>query len=89
MAKDWEGRNVPDDEPADKVIKVWQVTPHVGDSHFDSYVERGWQDMLAYLNSSLEGWLERVEPDDLAEGVTLTFKLVDMTVGAYREMIAD
>lgn len=84
--KDWQGREVPDDEPDDKLIWVWEVSPHIGDTQYTDYVERGWQDMLAYVRGSLDAWLESFTDDELYEGVTLTFRRVQMTVGQYKEI---
>lgn len=83
---DWQGRLVPPDEPDDKVIKVWQVTPHPGGKHLgDSAVWRSWHDMRLYVKGNLEELLERDEV--MGDGLTLTFKVVEMTVGDYREIV--
>lgn len=83
---DHDGRPVPPDEPADKAILVWHVSPHTGDPAYDVFVERSWQRMLEYVGSNLDYWLERHDEGQLRRGVTLTFKLADTTVGEYAEL---
>lgn len=82
---DWEGLPVDKNEPADKEILVWEVSPHF-DSRYTDAVERSWQRMLDYVTDGLEGWLENHTARELlAEPVRLSFRLRKMTVEDWRE----
>lgn len=83
---DWEGLPVPENEPDDKEILVWEVSPHF-DSTYDVCVERSWQRMLEYVSDGLEEWLERYTVEELLEEpVKLSFRLRKMTVAEWRDM---
>lgn len=83
LEKDWRGRPVPPGEGPDTKITVWEVSPHPGTSDYDAFWEREWQSMLSYTASTLEYWLETFTEEELREGVTLTFKLVDIHLEDY------
>ncbi len=85
---DWEGKPVPPDEDPAKLIKVWQITPHLTDSSYDSCLIRSWQGALEYVKQNLEICLEgRSAEDLLSYGISVHFKLVQMTVGDYHEIM--
>ena len=83
---DWEGSLVPENEPDDKKILVWEVDPHPSNSDYDVLWERSWQRMLEIVSNSLETHMERFTPEELREGVSIKFKLVEMTVGEWRKL---
>lgn len=75
---DWQGHVVPKPISPDEKLTVWEVTPHIQTDSCDSMVERGWQEMLSTVGTGLDAWLERYTEEELREGVTLTFRLIDM-----------
>lgn len=82
--KDWEGKPIPPDENPSKLIKVWQITPHLTDSSYDNCLIRSWPGALEYVRQNLERCLEAPSAEDLlSHGVSVHFKLVQMTVGDY------
>jgi hypothetical protein len=82
---DWQGRPVPPNEADETAIKVWQVSPHPILRDGFAYVERSWRKMLDLVTNNLDVMLER---ESVAEdGLTLTFKVVEMTLGDYREIV--
>lgn len=71
MPNDYQGRPVPENEPDDKVILVWTISPHPMTDEYSHLVCRSWQDMLdtfKYMDIFLEQLLEK------------------MTVGQYKEI---
>lgn len=89
MNTDWQGREIPADEPDDAVIDVWEVEPHLGNDHYTHLVERSWQDMLKYVGSQLDFWLEQFDEDDLREGVTIKLRVRKMSKSEYAEYEAN
>lgn len=89
MKTDWQGKEIPADEPDDAVIDVWEVSPHLTDDHFDCYVERSWQDMTDGVENGLAMFLEWFDEEQLREGVTITFKLKAMSKQEYEEIVAN
>ena len=85
---DWEGKPVPPDEDPAKLIKVWQITPHLTDSSYDSCLIRSWRGALEYVRQNLEICLEAPPVEDLlSHGVSVHFKLAQITVGDYNEIM--
>lgn len=83
---DWEGRPIPADELPDAIVTVWEVEPHPGSTSHTHYVCRSWQEMLAYVRSHLDGWLEDHEAGELQDGITLTFRLAEMSKSELTEL---
>jgi hypothetical protein len=67
-------------------MTVWEVTPHPGTTRFDCYVDKDWAAMLRYVADNLDALLERHEPGQLAEGVTITIREVEMSEEEYAEI---
>lgn len=91
---DWEGHPVPSDEPDDKSILVWEVSPHPQQTYSSEEGDvmwcRSWQEMLGTVGDHLEEMLEGVDREDLIhEGFAVKFRLRKVTVGQYREMVQD
>lgn len=65
---------------------MWEVS--VTDGEYDSYLIRGWQDMLNFVRDHMEHMLENADTDaELAdEGKSVTVKLREMTRGRYDEI---
>lgn len=83
---DWQGIPILEYEDPEYVIRVYEITPHP-EAPDSRLVVRSWQEMLRYVSDSLETFLEHCECDELLEGVTLTFKLREMTVREYEEIV--
>jgi hypothetical protein len=50
-------------------------------------VVRSYQDMCDYVGDNIDIMLEQIDDRDLREGVALTFRLRDMSLGDYREIM--
>ena len=87
MNTDWQGRSVPDNETPETVIRVWEITPHPTSRQYGSLVIRSWQEMLRYMNEQLDIYLESFEVDEISEGVSLKFRVVEMTNAEYDEIL--
>lgn len=83
MNTDAEGREIPPDEPLDKIIDVWTIEPSMVGQEYDYIVIRSWQDMLQHVRDNLDCFLERYEEEDLREGVSIKIRLRKMTVKDY------
>lgn len=86
-ATDWQGMPIPEGETDETVIKVWEVTPHP-DGHYTHAVIRSWQQVNDFMCRVPEMYLDGVSEDECREGVTLTIKLRQMSLGEYREIEA-
>lgn len=86
MKTDHEGRDIPPGETRDTVINVWSISPHMQDRDFDCCLIRSWQEMLSFVESNLDSHLERYSTDELQEGVTIRFQLIQMTLGQYEDI---
>lgn len=71
-----DGTPIPPNEPPDKIVTIWEVSPHLGNRDYDCLWERSWQRMLSYVGDKLEEWLESYTEEQLRDGVSLTFKLL-------------
>jgi len=92
MATDWEGRQIPADEPDDKLIHIWVITPHPQTGKgYDEMWERSWQSMLGIVKDSLESLLESREQEDLLDPdnkLTISFSLQKVTKAHYEEVVS-
>lgn len=72
-------------------MKVWEVTPHPGTTQYDYYVEQDRGRMLDYVTNHLFDVLERHDEEEFAKGVvlSLTFRQVEMSEEAYKEITGD
>lgn len=70
---DWQGLPVEDKD--DEPVWAWEIEPSM-QSGCDTTVIRGWQDMMNFVESKMDCWLEDYTEDELADGVSLTFRLV-------------
>jgi hypothetical protein len=84
VGTDWRGEPVPENELPETRIKWWEVDPHPTHPGY-VLVERSWQRMTDFVGSSLDLWLEIPEESQLAEGVTMRFRVVEGTAEQYEE----
>lgn len=82
---DWQGKPVPDDEPDDKVIQVWEITPHPDGFHSHAVI-RSWQDVNEFMCRVPEMYLDGSDETECREGVTVRIRLRNMTVYDYGEI---
>jgi hypothetical protein len=84
---DHNGEPIPSGETDETRILVWEVTPHPTNPDYDCMVVRSYQDMCDYVGDNIDIMLEQIDDRDLREGVALTFRLRDMSLGDYREIM--
>lgn len=78
MNKDHYGRPITEDEPLNKVIKVWEITPHV-DTSYDTLVEREYQKAVEAAKCVVEHLM-----DEPFEGcLEIKIRLIEMTLEDY------
>lgn len=87
---DHEGRPVPENEPDDAEILVWDVEPHPQRPHeYTSMVERSWQKMLEYVRGELDCMLESCDLEDLLdEPLVIKFRLQKMRKSEYMDIVS-
>ena len=86
LETDWHGRQIPDGETPETIIKWWEVDPHPTRPGYVLH-ERSWQAMLRFVGMSLDCLLEQ---DDVEEnGCTLKFRVVEGTLHQYLEEMWD
>jgi len=87
---DWDGRPVPDNEPDDKEIMVWEIEP-AHTSEYDGVLIRDYRKAMQYARERLESIMDGAgyEEEDLKEGVSVTVKLVTTTVREYNNVDDD
>jgi hypothetical protein len=87
---DWQGKEIPLNEPGSKIIDVWSVMPHPqSPNNYDELLCRSWQEMLDVVKNNLETFLERFDEEELREGVTLKFRLQRCHKADYDEVMHD
>lgn len=77
---DWQGRPLKEKESPQKVVPVWEISPHIQTGPKDSLIERSYQRMLSIVKSSLEDFLEAHDEEELRQGITITFRLIDLPI---------
>lgn len=82
---DHNGRPIPAGETPDTKIFWWEVDPHP-DHQYTTLAVRSWQQMLDYMRYGVETVLDAKDEDELREGVTFTYRLVQGTLGQYQEI---
>lgn len=89
--KDWEGKDVSQNEKSDAEILIWEISPHLQASgKYDVAWIRGWQEMLKFLEGNLEFYLEKFTKEEmLEEGVTIKIKLIKMKKDHFEEETFD
>lgn len=84
MLKDWQGLPIKEEESDDKIISVWQITPHY-DSDYDSLIARDYNDACKYAEGIVVALMDSATEEDLLEkGIKIEVKLVKMTLGEYK-----
>jgi len=74
-------------ENPDDIIQVWQITPHLTDSSFDSCIIRGWGAVCVYIRNHIDSFLDGIPDGDLLSGgVSVKFELTEMTLGDYLDI---
>lgn len=86
MSTDYHGRPVSENESPDTIIKVWEISPHPDSREYDCCVIRSWQHMLDYVSNHLDDVLDRLEPEDEKAGISIRFRVIEMTRGDYDEL---
>ena len=83
---DWQGIPIEGDEPDDKVINVWVISPSQDASYDETWI-RDYHKALEYAGQSLELAVDTLQEDELLEhGVILKMKLRKTTVGEIKDM---
>lgn len=83
--RDHQGREI--SEPLrSQSVKVWEIEPHRSSGYTHCLV-MGWQDMHEELANIAVDKLERMPECDLAEGLTIKVRLIDMVYGDYLDEI--
>ena len=81
--RDWQGHDIPDDEPEDKKILVWEFTDT--DKVFESIQIRDYHEATEWASYHIQELMDNAGEEELKEkGLTITAKLVETTVGEYR-----
>lgn len=80
--KDFHGEDIPENEPLDKVVSVWEIEPCL-DSSYDSAVIRGYQEAVEYAKEAVLTLM-----DDIEDGFPIKIKIetVEMTLAEYEEL---
>lgn len=86
---DWEGKEIPEQEPPQTLITVWQIKPHPTNSAYDACVCRSYNTACKMAKRAIEKLMETTEPEDLADGVTVTVQLIQMRKAEYDAIIAN
>lgn len=83
--RDWAGR------PTNNVgiFLAWEVTPHVQNPYYYSMRVQAWQEMLEIVRGNLDSFLEHYTEEELRDGVTLTFRLVETDATEMEELEND
>ena len=81
MVRDYRGIEIP--EPLrSQSIKVWEFEPHQSYG-YTSCIVMDWQSLHELLGNMLVEKLERMDEDELREGLDVKIRLIDMTYGDY------
>lgn len=83
------GQPVPEGETPDTLIDVWEIDPHLQSDDYDVLWERSWQRMLELMRDNFDTFLERIEDDELRQGVTIKVRLVKMRLADYLESVEE
>ncbi len=87
---DWEGKPITGQEPANKLVLVWQITPHPTDSSFDTCVERDYHKAVELAKEAIENWVDQADEECLkGDGVTVSMKLILMRLDEYQAVQAE
>jgi hypothetical protein len=90
MGTDYCGEEIPEDEPDDAEIIVWEVEPHPQTTEFDSMLVRSWQDLVGIMENSIEGMMERPAIDDLLhEPLVIKVRVRKMRKSDYQGVAED
>lgn len=90
LGEDWEGNQITEQEPPEKMIRVWQIEPHPSNSEYDSCVCRSYQTACLMARMAIEGVMDSTDPEVIAdEGVTVKVQLIQMRKDEYEAIIAD
>lgn len=79
MVKDYRGEEIPEPE-RDEIVKVWEIEPHKSNG-YSSCLIMGWQHMHEELADTAVAKLEDMDGDELAEGLTIKVRLIEMPYG--------
>lgn len=89
MLKDWQGLPIKEEEPDDKIISVWQITPHY-DSDYDSLITRDYNDACTFAEGIAVALMDTATEEELLDkGIKLEVKLVKMTLSEYKMLETD
>lgn len=88
FGNDHHGRAITEEEPPEKTILVWVITPGAGG--FDENWIRGYQDAVDFAQERLHQIVDDLsESDALSEGASVKMKLRKTTVAEYQEVQAN
>lgn len=84
---DHEGLPVPENEPGDKKILVWEVDPAIGNCSYDTWCFRNYYEMLDYVADNLDDWVSDHTTEACRKGLTLKLRLIPMTVEEWHDCL--
>lgn len=92
----WRGEEIHGDEPGDKVVRVWAITPPMNPYDYDIEIQRGLQDATAAAVRVVEQVMDGMGqmPTETGESVTITIRfagvrLSDLEDGNDMELFPD
>lgn len=88
---DWKGIAITELEPPDKVILVWEISPHPtepGDYYY--CLERGYQRAIELAQLAIANGMDETGEETLrAEGTTVVVKLREIRLDEYEEVVRE
>lgn len=84
MKYNYEGIKITEDEPDDKIIKVWEIDPHP-DPNYDVCWVRDYYEMQDYACETLRDCINSSgEKQMLEKGFTIKVKLIEVKLSHYK-----